>query len=103
MRVNTYMMQVLSTDEMTQKHGCIMVFHSTYYEDEQEGYNQELSFLKIDNIKETIRKFITSFPVRVAAVHFCFRQTLQHRLAASALTLIAPSILRVRVRVHLGK
>eukprot|EP00531_Pseudo-nitzschia_arenysensis_P001624 CAMPEP_0116129256 /NCGR_PEP_ID=MMETSP0329-20121206/7830_1 /TAXON_ID=697910 /ORGANISM="Pseudo-nitzschia arenysensis, Strain B593" /LENGTH=526 /DNA_ID=CAMNT_0003623517 /DNA_START=130 /DNA_END=1710 /DNA_ORIENTATION=+ len=102
MRVNTYMMQVLSTDEMTQKHGCIMVFHSTYYEDEQEGYNQELSFLKIDNIKETMRKFIASFPVRVAAVHFCFRQTLQHRLAASALTLIAPSILRVRVRVHLG-
>ncbi len=103
MRVNMYMMQVLSTDEMTQKHGCIMVFHSIYHKNDQGGYEGEMSFLKVDNVKDTMWKFIASFPVRVAAVHFCFPQTLQYRWAASALTLIAPSVLRVRLRAHLGK
>ncbi len=103
MRVNLYMMQVLSTDEWTQKCGCVMIFHSASYEKETENYGGEMKFLQEPNIKEKIRKFIASFPVRVAAVHFCFPQTLQYRLAASALSLISPTMVRVRIRTHLGK
>ena len=102
MRVNLYTMQVLSTDEWTQKCGLVMICHTGSYEKGHGDYDEEMKFLLETNCKEKIRKFIASFPVRVAAVHFCFPQTLQYRLAASALSLISPVVVRVRIRTHLG-
>ena len=107
MRVNAYMMQILATDEKTQQYGCVMVFHTvSFSSSEHDGnseYDSEMGFLKETNIGAKIGRFVSAFPLRVGAVHFCFPRTLKYQLAAAALSIIAPSIVRVRVRTHIGK
>jgi len=100
LRISLYMMQVLASDEKTQQLGCVMVF--TTGELDRLSGTEETRFLLEPNIKDNIRKFIATFPVRVSALHFCMPDTLPYQMAATALTLIAPSIMRVRVRKHMG-
>jgi hypothetical protein len=95
------MMQVLACDEKTQQLGCVMVF--TTGELDRVSGPEETRFLMEPNIKDNMRKFIAAFPVRVSATHFCMPDTLPYQMVATALTLIAPSILRVRVRKHMGE
>ena len=90
------MIQVLSTDETTQKFGCVMVFFAGFAD-------KETDFLKEPNIKENIRKFVATFPVRISASHVCFPKIRIYQLAFAAISLISPKIIRVRVRRHAGE
>ena len=89
-------MHVLSSDETTQKLGCVMVFFAGF----SDG---ETIYLKEPNIKENMRKLIATFPVRISAIHFCFPKSRIYQIATAALSSIAPTILRVRIRTHMGE
>lgn len=95
MKVNIYMLQEISSDETTQKFGMVWVVFSAY----EEG---ETNFLKEPYVQEKIRKFLAVFPLRITGIHLCLPNTPKYQFAAAAISLIAPSFMRVRVRKHLG-
>mmetsp|Transcript_2231 Transcript_2231/g.4712 ORF Transcript_2231/g.4712 Transcript_2231/m.4712 type:complete len:169 (+) Transcript_2231:402-908(+) len=90
-----YIVQILGSDETTQKFGCVMIFYAGFA-------SGETSFLNEPNIQNTVRKVISAFCLRVGAIHICFPNTPTYQFAAAGLSLLAPSIIRVRVRQHLG-
>ena len=98
LRAVMYLLQVLSSDEQTQKYGCVMVFYGAT----GETATGETSFLKEKNLKGTMNNLLGAFPIRVSAIHFCFPDTPVYQIAAAALMLFAPSFMRVRVRKHMG-
>lgn len=104
LRVAMYLLQVLACDEKTQQLGCVLILHSGYNEDitTTTEYN-ETSYLREPNMKENLRKLFAAFPVRVSAYHLCTPNTPTYQLAAAALSLIAPTIMRIRLRVHFGE
>jgi hypothetical protein len=99
-----YLLQVLACDVKTQQLGCVLILHSDYNEDitTTTEYN-ETAFLREPNMKENFGKIFAAFPVRFSAYHMCAPNTPTYQLAAAALSLIAPTIMRVRLRVHLGE
>jgi hypothetical protein len=90
-----YILQVLSSDEQTQKYGCVMVFYGGLA-------TGETSFLKETNLKGTMNNLFAAFPIRISAIHICFPDTPVYQIGAAALMLFSPSIMRVRVRKHMG-
>jgi hypothetical protein len=109
-RVVMYLLQVLASDKKTQQLGCVLILHSGYVSNKNNNEetttttteHDETSYLREPNIKENLRKLFKAFPVRVSAIHHCTPNTPTYRLAAAALSLLAPTIMRVRLRVHLG-
>lgn len=95
MKVNIYMLQEISSDETTQKFGMVWVLFSAF----EEG---ETNFLKEPNVQEKIRKCLAALPLRITGIHLCLPNTPKYQFAAAAISLIAPSFMRVRVRKHLG-
>ena len=100
LRAVVYLLQVLSSDEQTQKYGCVMVFYGGLATGE--AATCETSILREKNLKGTMNSLLGAFPVRVSAIHFCFPDTPVYQIAAAALMLFAPSFMRVRVRKHMG-
>jgi len=95
MRVNLYLLQQLSSDETTQQFGSVWILLSSF----EKG---ETTFLKEPSVKDTIRKFLAAFPIRFSAIHICLPNTPAFQFAAAAISLIAPTFMRVRVRKHFG-
>ena len=88
MRVLTYIVQVLSEDEETQRKGCVALFWPV---DSRCTIGSELSHV------------LQVAPIRFSSFHFMLHDTLEFRKLAAWQLLALPLEWRVRTRLHFGK
>mmetsp|Transcript_22795 Transcript_22795/g.25626 ORF Transcript_22795/g.25626 Transcript_22795/m.25626 type:complete len:475 (+) Transcript_22795:76-1500(+) len=86
-KVFTYVMQVLSEDEETQKQGSVLLFWPL---DPNYTISRELD------------KIIRAAPIRFSAIHFMLNDTPRFRMFGAWKLLTLPKEARARTRIHIG-